>query len=159
MMNVYEGIVKRDELHTYAHMICEYAHVQAQLTTRACIIAFEGDLGAGKTTLIQHIARQLGIADVLQSPTFVVMKRYPIPQHIHVYPTAFTQLIHIDAYRIQSNEEANVLGLHALLHERGVLLCIEWPSHIPSLIPHIRIQLAHAENQDSEERRLTISTA
>lgn len=160
MMHIrHEGIMKMAHLNTYAHRIVSLIqeHRAEKSVQGAYSVAFEGDLGAGKTTLIQHIGAYMGIAEPMQSPTFVVMKRYGIPQHIHGHSTPYTQLIHIDAYRIESEQEARVLDLESCMLDPHTLIFLEWPERIPGLIPHMRIQLAHAENQETEDRRITIS--
>ena len=94
------------------------------------VITLSGELGAGKTALVKECARILGVTQTITSPTFVVMKSYEIPTH-----TRFTTLTHIDAYRIDAEDEMRVLGFESLLADTQKLLCIEWPEKIASLIP------------------------
>jgi tRNA threonylcarbamoyladenosine biosynthesis protein TsaE len=96
---------------------------------RATVLALSGDLGAGKTTFVQHLARTLGVADTITSPTFVIMKRY------HTTDADFHTLIHIDAYRLESVDELTVLGFDHLLKEKGTIICIEWPERVAALVP------------------------
>lgn len=77
----------------------------------ATVIALSGDLGAGKTTLTQELARQLGVTDTVISPTFVIMKEYAITRG------PYTQLVHIDAYRLESAAELERLGWRDLLRD------------------------------------------
>ena len=70
----------------------------------ATVLALHGELGAGKTTFTQTLARTLGVTDAVTSPTFVIMKLYEL-QH-----QSFETLIHIDAYRIEHSDEMRVLG-------------------------------------------------
>ena len=95
----------------------------------AVVIALSGDLGAGKTTLVQTLARRLGVTDTVTSPTFVVMKQYETTDG------SFTSLIHIDAYRIEDVDEMRPLGFTSLLAEPGTLVCIEWAERIGDLLP------------------------
>lgn len=97
---------------------------------QATVITFSGDLGAGKTTLIQEIARQLGVTDTLQSPTFVIYKRYTI-----LSPQNWSFLIHGDMYRLESAEEIEKLGWSELITDPKNLICIEWPEKITGAIP------------------------
>lgn len=105
----------------------------------ASVLLLQGDLGAGKTTFVQALARHLGIVEQVTSPTFVLMKSYPIFGH-----DRFRTLTHIDAYRFEEEGEAKVLELPYLLEEPGHLICIEWPERIPDFKPehalHITIE-------------------
>jgi tRNA threonylcarbamoyladenosine biosynthesis protein TsaE len=87
-------------------------------------LALKGDLGAGKTTLVRGIARGLGITEVVQSPTFNIMK---------IYLKGKRPLIHIDAYRL---EDINTdIGLEEYIgYETGITV-IEWPNYIQKLLP------------------------
>lgn len=100
------------------------------------IISLSGDLGAGKTTFTQHLAKALGITETVNSPTFVIMKQYGCGEG-----QPFEQLVHIDAYRVEDVDEMRVLGFAALLEEKGTIICIEWPEHIADLIPEDTIKV------------------
>ena len=78
----------------------------------ALVVSLEGDLGSGKTTFTKGFAEGLGIRDTVQSPTFVILKTYPLRRRTSKLrrPTSLVQyLIHIDAYRI-TPKDLNVLG-------------------------------------------------
>ncbi len=106
----------------------------------ACVLALSGDLGAGKTTLTQAIARALGVKESLVSPTFVLMKFYSLKHK------RFNTLVHIDAYRIDEDKELLVLGWEAILKDPTNLVLIEWPERVAKLIPKnaINVSLKHA---------------
>lgn len=119
-----------------------------QSPEHATLITFSGDLGAGKTTLIQEIAKQLGVTDDLQSPTFVIYKRYvisveaskPMLPLLRGAPRSgegygWTSLIHGDMYRLESAEEIEKLGWNDLIADPKNLICIEWPEKITGAIP------------------------
>lgn len=93
------------------------------------IVGLTGDLGAGKTTFVQALARLLGVREQVTSPTFTIMKRY------ETNDGTFAYLVHIDAYRIESVDEMEILGFADLLNEKSTIICIEWPERIGSLIP------------------------
>jgi tRNA threonylcarbamoyladenosine biosynthesis protein TsaE len=99
-------------------------------TDHAHILALKGDLGAGKTTFTQTLARELGIHEHVTSPTFVIMKSYPVQGH-----RIIQTLTHIDAYRIEDEIEMNALGYTALIHDPHRLIVIEWPERILGMIP------------------------
>ncbi len=124
----------------------------AQSVSGATVIALSGELGAGKTTLVQALARSLGIAEVVTSPTYVVMKSYELDKEALPLPLGgFTKLIHIDAYRIETLDEMRVLGFSKLLTEKSTMMCIEWPEHIAQLLPEGTIQVALAVAGDGRE--------
>lgn len=103
------------------------------------IWTFEGTLGAGKTTLITHIANYLKAAGPFSSPTYTLIQTYPIANH-----EQFKGLTHMDWYRIESKEEGIQAGLEDALYNKQDLICIEWASKIKELLPkqHISIKLS-----------------
>ena len=115
----------------------------------ATVVALTGELGAGKTTLTQYLAKALGIEETIQSPTFVIMKHYPLQT------THYKLLTHLDAYRIEKVEEMQVLGLHKLIADPKNLILIEWPENISELLPDKRIDVKI--EYDGEGRRVEIS--
>ena len=108
----------------------------------ARVLALTGDLGAGKTAFTQCIARELGVALPVVSPTFVIMKRYGTTD------TRWSGLVHIDAYRIEEEEEAVVLHIPDLLASENTLTCIEWPEHVKNLIPESAERVSLVLNED-----------
>lgn len=99
------------------------------------VLALTGTLGAGKTTFTQCLATRLGVAEHVTSPTFVIMRRYTTTD------AHFKKLVHIDAYRIDSEKEIEVLGIHDMLQDEGSLFVIEWPERIASHIPKGAVQM------------------
>lgn len=104
----------------------------AQIIPNGTTILLCGDLGAGKTTLVRGLAHELGIKEVVQSPTFNIMK---------VYFKADRPLIHIDAYRLAENDVD--IGLDEYIGFENGITVIEWPEFIEKLIPeqHIKISI------------------
>lgn len=100
---------------------------------------FNGEMGAGKTTLIKVICEQLGVEDEVSSPTYSIVNEYVTVNNKTVY--------HFDFYRIKSEEEAYDIGADEYL-DSGNLCLIEWPSKISSLIPskYLEIELSLGEN-------------
>jgi tRNA threonylcarbamoyladenosine biosynthesis protein TsaE len=99
------------------------------------IVLLEGDLGAGKTTLIQAIARGLGVAENATSPTYAL---------VHRYQGARGPVYHLDCYRLRHPDEAADLDWETLLQEGDAVL-IEWPEKAGSYVPAatLRIRLDH----------------
>lgn len=111
----------------------------------AHILTLQGDLGAGKTAFTKALARSLGVYDEVTSPTFVIMKSYPIIGH-----NRFATLVHVDAYRIDDEAELQVLGFEDVLQNPENLVVIEWPERIPNLIPNdaLRVTIEIIEGND-----------
>lgn len=87
---------------------------------------FEGEMGAGKTTLIKAIALAFGVEDMVQSPTFSIINEYRNPEDDIFY--------HFDFYRIKNENEALDVGANEYF-DSGDLCFIEWPQKVSSLIP------------------------
>lgn len=99
------------------------------------IVAFYGDLGAGKTTFIQALAKEMGIEEPTTSPTFVIQKSYVAKKY-------FNTLVHIDAYRLESGDELSKLRFEETLQLPKTLICVEWPSNVESALPESVIPVA-----------------
>ncbi len=95
------------------------------LLQRGDLICLQGDLGAGKTTLVQGMAQGWGSLDGVSSPTFVLVNEYRRPDG--------AMLFHMDAYRLESGPEAAELDLDSMLAE-GALI-VEWPERVSSVLP------------------------
>ena len=112
------------------------------------VVALHGELGSGKTTLIQGIARGLGRdPNSIKSPTFVLMREYP----------GETPLVHIDGYRLDGPPAASWLDLELLFAPHKVTL-IEWAERFAGLLPedHLQIHLSHVS---ANRRRLSFAPA
>ena len=122
----------------------EVGHKLAALLPNGSVVLLEGDLGAGKTTLVRGVAEALGITEKVTSPTFNIMKLYLKGSKV---------LVHIDAYRM---EDHNVdIGLDEYIGTERGLTFIEWPDYISNLIPDDAITI-NIRNIGSDDRELTI---
>lgn len=108
----------------------------------AVVVGLVGELGAGKTTFVKQIAHILGVDSSITSPTYVILKKYPIPDY------TFNNLIHIDAYRIESAEELQRLKWEELLKDPQNLIFLEWPRNVSEILPEdwMEIRLAVTGN-------------
>ena len=97
-----------------------------KLEKSGVIVFFNGPLGSGKTAFIQELARIVGIQSRVQSPTFVLMKKYEVDSVI--IPELYT-LVHIDAYRLEPHHKES-FRVEDFLQESGTLVCVEWPTAI-----------------------------
>lgn len=118
-------------------------------SSAATVVALSGDLGAGKTTLVQLLAKELGIIETVTSPTFTIMKGYEITSAEN-----FSKLIHMDAYRIEDLNEVEPLRLSELMSEPRTLLCIEWAEKISSTLPK-DTHFLNIESGQDEVRKIT----
>ena len=98
----------------------------------ATVIGLQGDLGSGKTAFVQSIAKIFGVAEYVTSPTFVIQKRYKINNSNH---NEFKNLIHIDAYRLDSGEELLNLGWREILSNPKNIIFIEWSERVAEILP------------------------
>lgn len=105
------------------------------------VIALSGDLGAGKTHLVQGVARGLGVEDPVTSPTFTVMAVHP----------GSLPLYHFDLYRLEREAELEDIGFYETLEADGVSM-IEWGDRFPSALPddHLLVTV----HRIGDERRL-----
>jgi tRNA threonylcarbamoyladenosine biosynthesis protein TsaE len=99
------------------------------LEKEATLLTLKGELGAGKTAFTKAIAKHLGVVEVVNSPTFMVMKSYDLVGR------AYKKLIHIDAYRIEDISELKPLKFETLLKDPSNLIVLEWPERISEALP------------------------
>jgi tRNA threonylcarbamoyladenosine biosynthesis protein TsaE len=112
------------------------------------IIALEGELGAGKTTLVGGILRSYGVTGPIRSPTYTLIEPYEIPSRA---------IYHLDLYRLTDPDEVEPLGIRDLLTGSALLL-VEWPSRAASSIPaaDLWIDIAYPPvGTDGRQVRLT----
>lgn len=93
------------------------------------IIGLIGELGAGKTTFIQYLAKALGVKNTVNSPTFNIMKLYKT-QHPKV-----KQLCHVDVYRLNSAKELTALGVQEYFERSDTVTVIEWADKVKKILP------------------------
>lgn len=91
------------------------------------IFAFSGDLGAGKTTFINALCKQLGVRESVTSPTYSIIQEYGAADNKVIY--------HIDLYRLKSDREAMDAGIEDCILSDEICM-IEWPERAPSLFPN-----------------------
>ncbi len=95
--------------------------------------AFFAEMGAGKTTFIRHICREIGVTENVSSPTFSLINEYH-------YKTG-GKVFHFDFYRIKKEEEAIEIGCEEYF-ESGSLCLVEWPEKILNLLPHPYVKIS-----------------
>ena len=127
----------------------------------AVVLALRGDLGAGKTTFLQGFAKGLGIEEVVNSPTFVILKRFMIsatsslrsaPRGAWRGSPKFKNFYHIDCYRLEKPEEILQLSFEEIISSPENIIAIEWPEKIKGLLPPkiISIDFNHLKENKRE---------
>ena len=102
------------------------------------VFAFYGEMGAGKTTFIKAICEELGVEDVITSPTFAIVNEY----------TSFDgPIYHFDFYRIKKLEEVYDMGFEDYFYS-GALCFIEWPELIEDVLPEDAVKVQIKEEED-----------
>ena len=116
----------------------------------ALVIGLSGDLGTGKTTFTQAIARHLGIKEKVNSPTVVIIKKYSIVGQIQqktssIKNAKYKFLFHLDAYRLKNEKELLYLGWDKIISNKEHLVFIEWPENVLKVIPatSVFIHISH----------------
>ncbi len=107
----------------------EFSRIFPRYADRATVVGLSGDLGSGKTAFTKALAASLGVVDIVSSPTFVIEKRYRIPDG------AWDSLVHIDAYRLEDGGDLERLRWAETIAGRGNLVLLEWPEIVSSAIP------------------------
>lgn len=120
--------------------------------TGSKVLGLSGDLGAGKTTFSKAVAKELGIQEVVTSPTFGIQKQYKVlnPK----YSEIFSEFVHIDAYRIEDIKETEPLRFVELFQKPNTLIFIEWPEKIAEILPKDTIMLSF-ESIDENTRKIS----
>jgi tRNA threonylcarbamoyladenosine biosynthesis protein TsaE len=111
------------------------------------VFAFYGSMGAGKTTFIKAICEELGVQDVITSPTFAIVNEYSLPRQLE---GDGGRLFHFDFYRIKKLEEVYDMGYEDYFYS-GALCFIEWPELIEELLPEDAVRV-HIEQQPDGSR-------
>ena len=112
------------------------------------VFAFDGQMGAGKTTFIKALCEAMGTSDVVNSPTFAIVNVYDVEQPYK------GEVYHFDCYRLKDIREAMDFGAEEYLYS-GNYCFIEWPDLIDALLPEdtVRVKITAEENGD---RRMAV---
>ena len=114
-----------EQLNSIAKQILDYTSTHKKF-------AFYGEMGVGKTTLIKALSLQLGVTDVVSSPTFSIVNEYQADESTKIY--------HFDFYRIEDEREAYDMGYEEYFFSNAYCF-IEWPEKIPNLIEEDMVQI------------------
>ena len=108
------------------------------------VITIAGELGAGKTTLVQAICRGYGVRDEVTSPTFALVHRYAAPG---------SPVYHLDLYRLDTPKELTNIAWDEIVSDEAIVL-IEWPERAGERIPHVHVPISLQHLPDDPSRRL-----
>jgi tRNA threonylcarbamoyladenosine biosynthesis protein TsaE len=103
--------------------------LKEKLDKIAKILALEGDFGGGKTTFLKGFAKGLGIKEKILSPTFILFRKFQIPN------SKFQNFYHIDCYRIEKPREILSLGFREIIKDPKNIVAIEWADKIKKILP------------------------
>jgi tRNA threonylcarbamoyladenosine biosynthesis protein TsaE len=117
---------------------------------KAKVFAFHGQMGAGKTTFIHALCENMGVKDVVGSPTFSIINEYEF-----IDSGEKNSLYHIDLYRLKDEGEAQRAGVEDTLYSGSICL-VEWPEKAPGIFPGDTVQV-YLELIDSKTRRMKIT--
>ncbi|AWH75351.1 tRNA (adenosine(37)-N6)-threonylcarbamoyltransferase complex ATPase subunit type 1 TsaE [Dokdonia sp. Dokd-P16] len=128
--------------------LSEIEHIAKTIisSSKSNILLFYGEMGAGKTTLVKSLAKQLGVQETASSPTFSIVNEYISDNNELLY--------HFDFYRLEKEEEALDLGFEEYLTQ-GDWIFIEWPEKITSFLP-LKAQKITISTIGASKRQLTL---
>jgi len=151
-MSIHEEIVTRSSEETRALAVSLVEELAARSGTRgtSTIVALRGDLGAGKTVFVKGAAAALGVEESVTSPTFVIEKVYRLPEG-----KPWKRLVHIDAYRLEGEEELRTIGWDDVATDPGNLIMIEWPEQVGMGVPERAVWLTF-EQVDEHTRKIVV---
>ena len=121
-------------------------------TTPPHVWLLSGELGAGKTTLVQALGTLLGVTSDITSPTFSLQKIHPLRgQH-------WDRLVHLDAYRLKSLSEIAALELPEYIADPSSLVVVEWPERLSGVSwgPHLRLRITKTSRLDRRDVQITV---
>jgi tRNA threonylcarbamoyladenosine biosynthesis protein TsaE len=111
------------------------------------VVAVSGELGAGKTTLVQAICRGYGVVEPVTSPTFAI---------VHEYSSARSRVYHLDLYRLERPDELTLIGWDEIVSANALVL-VEWPEHAGDRLPPANVPIALTHIPGVADRRLLLA--
>ena len=123
--------------------------VKKQSRENAAVLGFVGDLGGGKTSFTQGLAKNLGIKKDILSPTFILMQSYGIKKS----SLPWKNFYHLDAYRVKSSKEILKLGFEEIIKNNQNIVVVEWADIIKDIMPKNTLWIEF-EWLDENERKI-----
>lgn len=119
----------------------------AKVLEKGDIICLYGDLGSGKTTFVQGLAKGLGVKRRIISPTFIIVRSYKLGTN---------SFYHIDLYRTENEKDINKLGLEEIVNDPQNIVAIEWAEKLGNLMPAKRIDIRFSFEKENT-RKITFN--
>ena len=116
------------------------------------VLALYGELGSGKTTFIQGLAKALGIKKRLVSPTFILMRQYQLPKG-----DIYNSMLHLDLYRVKSADDLRSIDLDEIVNNPKNLVVIEWAEKAKKILPQNRLDIKFTITGENQ-REITLDT-
>jgi tRNA threonylcarbamoyladenosine biosynthesis protein TsaE len=123
-----------------------FVHSLVPSADHATLVTLSGDLGAGKTSFTQAIARELGVEESITSPTFVLVKTYPLAEK----EFGFSKLVHIDAYRLEGESVLVPLRFSEMYADPETLIVLEWPEKVATELPKTDVAITLSVRSETE---------
>lgn len=120
--------------------------------SKALVVGFTGELGAGKTTFIKSFIRALGVKKKITSPTFLISRRFNLPRG-----SMYKNVFHIDAYRISNNSGLSEIGIENIINNQGNMVLVEWADRMKHVLPKDMIWVKFKHGKGESQRHITIS--
>ncbi len=133
------------ETQTAAAKLAKKILIKKRFADHAVAIALSGNLGAGKTTFVQGLAKALGIKRRVTSPTFILFRKHKLPKR-RFY------LYHFDLYRIRKIKELETIGFQKILTEPSNIVLIEWSEKVKRVLPRDTIWVELSYGRKETER-------
>ncbi len=122
-------------------------------STTPLVVALRGELGSGKTTFVQGLARELGVRRTITSPTFLIVRHYPVRRG------AVKHLFHIDAYRMKNKKEVSTIGLREIFSTPRSVIVVEWPERLHTKLPRGTVRVTFRHGSHERERTLRVPSS
>ncbi len=126
---------------------------------KAAVIALSGDLGAGKTTFTQGFVKALGVKHHVTSPTFLIVRRYEIPEpkSSKLKAQSYLNVFHFDLYRIHSIGELAPLHFKKIMNNPQNIVLLEWPERIKKSLPKSVYWIYFEHGKNIKERVIRVT--
>jgi tRNA threonylcarbamoyladenosine biosynthesis protein TsaE len=119
------------------------------------VVALYGDLGSGKTTFTRFFAKALGSDSRVQSPTFVIARKY----QVHNNANGIEIVNHLDLYRLKTSSELQELDIQHFLNAPNAITVIEWPELAQNILPQEALTIKFERTDDGDRRKIYVENS
>lgn len=121
----------------------------AKTLKKGDVICLYGDLGSGKTTFTQGLAKGLGIKNRIISPTFIIVRSHQLK---------IGMFYHIDLYRVESEKDLEGLGIEEIINDKNNIVVVEWAEKLKKYLPQKRVDIKFFHEKE-DVRKITFSSS